>query len=300
MKKNNSYPAKPFVKWAGGKTQLLGEIEKALPRGLSQWRDAVYVEPFVGGGAVLFWILQKYPNISRVVVNDINTDLIYTYLVVRDCVDSLISALRKLENEYLALEPAKREEYYLVQRENYNRGVHGPSVQRAALFIFLNKTCFNGLYRVNSKGEFNVPHGRYAKPKICDVDTLMTDSALLQDVQFLNMDFKVTARYADRNAIFYIDPPYRPLTKTSSFASYTRDGFSDRDQVAVSDFCRQINSKGALFIASNSDPSSADNEDDFFEFLYCGFHIRKVSATRAINSKGIKRGTVSELMITNY
>lgn len=299
-KKNNSYPAKPFVKWAGGKTQLLDEIEKALPQDLSQWENVVYVEPFVGGGAVLFWILQKHPNIRRAVINDKNRSLICTYRVVRDNVDSLINLLRRYENEYLSFEAAARAGYYWGMRELFNSTPRTASIELAARFIFLNKTCFNGLYRVNSKDEFNVPHGRYANPKICDEETLRADSALLQRVTINCVDFARTKDLARPHSIFYIDPPYRPLTKTSSFASYTKEGFDDKDQSMVADFCRQIDSRGALFIASNSDPSSADNEDDFFERLYSRFLIWKVSAARAINSKVSKRGAVSELMITNY
>ena len=298
MKRLNTYPARPFVKWVGGKTQLLDDIKKTLPRDLSRRNEMTYVEPFVGGGAVLFWILQEYPNITRAVINDINAELICTYRVIKYDVENLILELSRLQNEYLPLNEVDRKKYFLAQRERFNER-ETSEVEIAALFIFLNRTCFNGLYRVNSKGKFNVPHGRYANPKICDKETLRADSAVLQRVEILCGDFAQTSKYAHDNVLFYFDPPDRPLTDTSAFTSYAKEGFDDAEQIRLRDFCDLIAKQKSLFVASNSDPLNVDNEDVFFDHLYKMFSIKRVSAARMINSKGNGRGTISEIMISN-
>ncbi len=298
MKRLNTYPARPFVKWVGGKTQLLDDIKKTLPRDLSRRNEMTYVEPFVGGGAVLFWILQEYPNITRAVINDINAELICTYRVIKYDVENLILELSRLQNEYLPLNEVDRKKYFLAQRERFNER-DTSEVEIAALFIFLNRTCFNGLYRVNSKGKFNVPHGRYANPKICDKETLRADSAVLQRVEILCGDFAQTSKYAHDNVLFYFDPPYRPLTDTSAFTSYAKEGFDDAEQIRLRDFCDLIAKQKSLFVASNSDPLNVDNEDVFFDHLYKMFSIKRVSAARMINSKGNGRGAISEIMISN-
>lgn len=298
MRRAKTYPAKPFVKWVGGKTQLLAEIKEALPHDLSQRSGVTYVEPFVGGGAVLFWILQEYPNITRAVINDINKELVCTYRVIKSCVEDLIGALTRLEAEYLVRDERERKEYFLTQRDRFN-SEDKSDVETAALFIFLNRTCFNGLYRVNSKGKFNVPHGRYANPKICDQETLRADSVVLQRVEILCGDFAQTEIYASRDTLYYFDPPYRPLTDTAAFTSYARGGFDDAEQRRLRDFCARIAKQESLFVASNSDPQNVDDEDDFFDYLYEEFSIKRVSAMRMINSKGDGRGSISEIMISN-
>lgn len=298
MKRLDTYQAKPFIKWVGGKTQLLDDIKKSLPHNFSQRDGVTYVEPFVGGGAVLFWILQEYPNITRAIINDINTELICTYRVVKYDVESLIIELTRLQTEYLQLDAVARKKYFLVQRERFN-GDNKTDIETAALFIFLNRTCFNGLYRVNSKGKFNVPHGRYSNPKICDVETLRADSAILQRVEIMCGDFAQTGKYASDNVLYYFDPPYRPLTETSAFTSYSKDGFDDAEQMRLRDFCSQITTRKSLFVASNSDPQNVDNGDDFFDHLYENFSIKRVSAARMINSRGNGRGAISEIMISN-
>lgn len=298
MRRTDTQPARPFVKWAGGKTQLIDDIRRTLPGDLSQRSGLTYVEPFVGGGAVLFWILQEYPNITRAVINDINAELICTYRVIKSEVEKLVAELRRIEDAYLPLGDEERKNFYLSQRERYNAG-NNPDVVTAALFIFLNRTCFNGLYRVNAKGKFNVPHGRYANPRICDEETLRADSAVLQRVEILCGDFAQTGRYADGSALYYLDPPYRPLTATSAFTSYTKEGFDDREQTRLRDFCEQIARHRSLFVASNSDPQNVDHEDKFFDSLYRMFTIKRVSAARMVNSKGSGRGAVSEIMISN-
>lgn len=298
MKRLDTYPARPFIKWVGGKTQLLDDIKNSLPRDLSQRAGMTYVEPFVGGGAVLFWILQEYPNITRAIINDINAKLICTYRVVKYDVENLIIELTRLQAEYLQLDEIARKKYFLAQREHFNEN-DKTDIETAALFIFLNRTCFNGLYRVNSKGKFNVPHGRYSNPKICDEETLRADSAVLQRVEILCGDFAQTDKYAGDNVLYYFDPPYRPITKTSAFTSYSKDGFDDTEQMRLRDFCSKIAKHQSLFVASNSDPLNADNGDNFFDRLYKMFSIRRVSASRMINSRGNGRGAISEIMISN-
>lgn len=298
MRRLDTYPAKPFVKWVGGKTQLLKDIKKSLPHDLSEKKGVTYVEPFVGGGAVLFWILQEFPNITKAVINDINAELICTYQVVKSDVENLIIELSKLQTEYLSLDESARKEYFLYQRNRFNKK-QCSNIETAALFIFLNRTCFNGLYRVNTKGHFNVPHGKYSNPKICDEETLRADSAILQRVEILCGDFSQTGKYAGENVLFYFDPPYRPLTATAAFTSYSKDGFDDIEQLRLRNFCNEIAKHKSLFLASNSDPQNVDNNDFFFEHLYKMFSIKRVSATRMINSKGNGRGAISEIMISN-
>ena len=298
MKRTETNKAKPFIKWVGGKTQLLDDIKKSLPKDLDKRGNLTYIEPFVGGGAVLFWILQEYPNITRAVINDINAELICTYRVIKNDVNTLIAELSRLQAEYLPLSAEDRKDYYLAQRALFNTK-STTDVQTAALFIFLNRTCFNGLYRVNSKGEFNVPHGKYSNPRICDEATLRADAVLLQKVEILCGDFAQTGEYAGQNVLYYFDPPYRPLTETSAFTSYATGGFDDAEQIRLRDFCDEIARNKSMFVASNSDPKNVDSEDRFFDKLYEMFNIKRVSAARMINSKADGRGSISEIMISN-
>lgn len=290
--------AKPFVKWVGGKTQLLEEVKKSLPKNLKSQAGVTFVEPFVGGGAVMFWILQEYPNIERAIINDINAELICTYRVVKQDVLSLVEELERIQSEYVPLDSNSRKEYYIAKRKTFNsRNIS--DIETAALFIFLNRTCFNGLYRVNSKGEFNVPHGKYANPRICDRDNLLAASKVLQKVEILCGDFTQTEQYAGPDTIFYFDPPYKPITETSSFTSYAKDGFNDEDQIRLRDFCIRIAKHNAQFVASNSDPKENNKTDTFFDNIYCQFTIKRVSAARMINSNPDGRGAISEIMISN-
>jgi len=298
MKNERVEIARPFVKWVGGKTQLLDEIQRALPKDFSKMEGVVYVEPFVGGGAVLFWILQNYPNITKAVINDINPELICTYKVIRNQVDDLILKLKQIQSEYIPLPAEDRKNYYLAKRTLFN-SKNIDDVTTAALFIFLNRTCFNGLYRVNSKGEFNVPHGKYANPKICDESNLIAVSKLLQNVEILCGDYSQTLKYAGENTLYYCDPPYKPITETSAFTSYTKEGFSDLDQIKLKEFYESLGQKGAYFIASNSDPSSVNPNETFFDKLYNNFSIKRVSASRMVNSRPEGRGAISEIMISN-
>ncbi len=179
MRIDTKYACKPFLKWVGGKSQLIPYLKQRLPEDFSRWEEAVYVEPFVGGGAMMFWILQSFPNIKSVYINDINSKLMTTYRVVKESPEQLLSVLEKMQEEYVDLREDGRRDYYLHKRELFNAQFLG-DIDTASLLIFLNRTCFNGLYRENSKGEYNVPHGRYKNPTICDRQTIMADSALLQ------------------------------------------------------------------------------------------------------------------------
>ena len=290
--------AHPFIKWVGGKTQLLDEVRKSLPRDFASRQHITYVEPFVGGGAVMFWILQAYPNIEHAVINDINQELICTYRVIKEDVDSLIAKLNEIQGEYLPLDAEGRKDYFMAKRAQFNTRAISP-IDTAALFIFLNRTCFNGLYRVNSKGEFNVPHGKYANPRICDAENLRACSAVLQKVEILCGDFSDTGRYAGPDTLFYFDPPYKPITETSSFTSYAKGGFDDSEQIRLRDFCEQISREKSIFVASNSDPKDVNPKENFFDTIYDHFIIKRVSAARMINSDASGRGAVSELMISN-
>ena len=290
--------ARPFIKWVGGKTQLLDEVRKSLPRAFAINQHITYIEPFVGGGAVMFWILQAYPNIERAVINDINPELICTYRVIKNNVEDLITELSSIQYEYIPKDAEARKTYFMEKRAAFNKKQNS-LIETAALFIFLNRTCFNGLYRVNSKGEFNVPHGKYASPRICDANNLRACSKVLQRVEILCGDFEKTGCYAGPNTLFYFDPPYKPITETSSFTSYSKEGFDDKEQLRLRDFCDLISKKKSLFVASNSDPKEVNPKENFFDTIYKDFVIKRVSASRMINSDASGRGAISELMISN-
>lgn len=298
MTKDNSTHAKPFVKWAGGKTQLLSEVQKSLPLDFGNRSNITYIEPFVGGGAVLFWALQEYPGIKRAIINDINPELICTYRIIKENVEELISELTTIQNEYLPKDAENRKQYFLGKRALYN-SKQISLITTAALFIFLNRTCFNGLYRVNSKGDFNVPHGKYANPRICDEDNLRAVSALLQKVDIFCGDFSQMEQYAGPNTLYYLDPPYKPISETSSFTSYSKDGFNDTEQIRLRDFCNNITQNKAMFVASNSDPKQEGSKGNFFDIIYQKFIIKRVSATRMINSNPTGRSLIHELLISN-
>ena len=291
--------AKPFLKWAGGKTQLISEIEKALPFQFNNSKFT-YIEPFVGSGAILFWILNNFPNMEKAVINDINADLINTYKTIASKPKELISVLEILQNEYHSLDSKETEkkEYYYEKRELYNTRNTEKSTQ-AALFIFLNRTCFNGLYRVNKNNGYNVPMGSYKKPTICDIENILAVSKALQRVEILCGDYQKTLDSVNQNSIFYFDPPYKPLNATSSFNSYAKDEFNDFEQIRLRDFCTKLDMMGHQWILSNSDVKGKDMNDNFFDDLYSQFNINRVDAKRSINANPDKRGKLTELLITN-
>lgn len=292
--------AKPFVKWVGGKSQLLEQLDSHLPVDFENWQDVTYIEPFVGGGAMLFYMLQHYQNINRAIINDVNQDLIMCYQTVRDCPNELIESLLDIQNAYLSLQTEEdRKNYFLLIRDRYNEK-NLDSIENTTYFFFLNRTCFNGLYRVNKKGLFNVPFGKYSNPTICDADTILADSELLKRVEILTGDFESTFPYAIGNTLFYFDPPYRPLSETSSFTDYSKDSFNDDAQIRLKKFCDRINDGGFKFLLSNSDCKLEKEEESFFDDLFEAYHIDRVWATRNINSNPLKRGKLTEILVRNY
>ena len=295
IKKN----AKPFLKWAGGKTQLISEIEKNLPHNVID-KAFSYIEPFAGSGAVLFWMLHEFAQLEKAVINDINEDLINTYQTIKSRPKELVSILEILQGEYHSFEnfADKKKAYYYHQRALFNNRQQSQT-EHSALFIFLNRTCFNGLYRVNRSNEFNVPMGSYKKPAICDQSNIMAVSEALQKVELLCGDFEQTVPYASSNTLFYFDPPYKPLSATSSFNAYAKDAFDDNEQIRLKNFCKRLDALGHSWILSNSDVKREKSEDNFFDDLYADYHIHRVDAKRSINANPEKRGLLKELLITN-
>lgn len=293
---------KPFVKWAGGKGSLISQIKNFYPLELKNGKINKYVEPFVGGGAVLINILQEY-DVEKAYAFDINIDLINCYNVIKTNVEELIELLNKKQKEFLSLENDDRQRYFYDVRKEYNSyriSENEINVKRASEFIFLNRTCFNGLYRVNKKGEFNVPFGKYKSPTICDSKNLRNLSKLIENVVFKYGDYKKTEEYIDENTFVYFDPPYRPLSVTSGFTSYTKEDFNDENQKELAKYFNELDVKSAKLMLSNSNPKNTNENDDFFENIYKGFNINEVSAKRMINANAKGRGEISELLITNY
>ncbi|MEM6533656.1 MAG: DNA adenine methylase [Myxococcota bacterium] len=262
---------KPFLKWAGGKGKLLPEITKRFPKAYRR-----YHEPFVGGAAVFFGLGPDTASLS-----DINDELVNAYRAIRDDVDSVIEELRAHE--------ATEEHFYAVRGQEREGMAPAESTART---IFLNRTCFNGLYRVNRKGQFNVPFGRYANPKICDADNLRAVSAALQGVEIEHRSAFEIVKRAHKGDLVYFDPPYDPVSKTASFTSYTRHGFGDSEQEKLAQVCRDLDRKGVHFVLSNSDT-------EFIRSLYQGFRIEQVYVRRPINSRADRRGPVAEVLVSN-
>ncbi len=292
--------AKPFIKWVGGKTQLIEQLEALLPADFSERENVTYIEPFVGGGAMLFYMLQKYPNIKSAVINDINPDLTLCYQVVRDNPSELIKSLDNIQSEYYALKTEEeRKDYFLQQRRSFNTK-NLNAIENCTLFFFLNRTCFNGLYRVNKSGEFNVPFGKYTMPTICDKATIYADSEILQKVEIMTGDFEETFNKINGNTFFYFDPPYRPLSNTSSFKDYAKEDFNDDSQIRLKKFCDKLNTVGVDFMLSNSDCLGKNGKDRFFDNLFVDYRIERVFASRNINSIASRRGKLTEIVVNNY
>ena len=292
---------KPFLKWAGGKGQLLPEIEKYYPFG--DRRIKKYAEPFVGGGAVLFDILSKY-NLEEVYISDINAELINTYRIIREDVDGIVSLLQMMHNVFIPMDTEDRKKFYMAKRERFNvlksENQGSVNIEKAALMVFLNKTCFNGLFRVNKKGLFNVPMGSYKNPMICDEENLRAVSEKLQNVKIVCGDYRESADFIGADTFVYFDPPYRPITETASFTAYTENCFNDEEQIALAKFADDMHRKGAKVVISNSDPKNTNIDDDFFESIYSFYKIKRVEATRMINCNSEARGKIGELLISNF
>ncbi|NKQ37223.1 MAG: DNA adenine methylase [Chloroflexi bacterium] len=300
-------PARPFLKWAGGKGRLLSQIEEYLPPALSESRIRRYVEPFVGGGALFFYLRQKY-DLTDYYLFDRNPELILVYRVVRDDVEALLACLQEMEADYLPLAEDGRKAFYYQIRQQFNEqraaidfseGQPGWA-KRAAQLIFMNRTGYNGLFRVNSKGAFNVPFGRYKNPAICRTDNLRAASQALQGVHIEQGEFTACEPFVDERTFVYFDPPYRPLSATAHFTAYAKEPFGDVEQLELARFYGRLHQTGAYLMLSNADPRNTNPDDTFFEDAYYGFRVERIQASRAINSRAGKRGPISELLIMNY
>lgn len=300
IKRNTAGKIHPFVKWAGGKGQLLDVLKSNLPDGMGT-KITKYAEPFVGGGALLFSLLNEY-SLEEVYISDNNRELINTFIVIKENCGDLLNQLKFFQEEYEKLDVNIKAMYYYEQRNKYNEIILSESTKiiKAALFIFLNKTCFNGLYRVNKSGIFNVPAGKYKNPLICDEKNLISISERLKNVIIRSCDYQEVESFADEKTFIYFDPPYRPLNNTSTFTSYTQKQFNNNDHIELAKFYKKLSDKGIKALLSNSDPHNTNYEDDFFDDLYAEFNIQRITAVRAINSKAEKRGVVTELLIKNY
>ncbi len=306
--KQNKNLAKPFLKWVGGKTQLLGQLQQFYPPELKAGKIDKYFELFVGGGAVFFDIIQRFP-IKTAFIADINQDLILAYKVIRDRPQNLIEILSKLQEGYLSSNLEERANIFYQVRGNYNQqridfdnqNLSQESIKRVALIIFLNKTCFNGLYRTNKEGDFNVPMGRYKNPTICNSDNILKVSHVLQKATILSGNYDIYNQFIDDKSFIYLDPPYRPISQTSSFTAYAKSGFNDASQIKLSQYYKYLDEEcQAKVMLSNSDPQNTDSQDVFFDNLYSQYNIHRVTASRMVNSKAMNRGKITELLITNY
>lgn len=299
--------ARPFLKWAGGKRQLLSQIDGFFPQALKNGKLNRYVEPFVGSGAVFFHVVQNYP-VKDLFIADINPELILAYRTIQQAVEALIAELMQIEAHYLPLPESQRKTFYYKQRALYNKNKPAIDyntfqeawIERTAQLIFFNRTCYNGLFRVNSRGEYNVPFGRYKNPVICNGPNLRAASALLQQARIHYGHYSACADVVDESTLVYFDPPYRPISATANFTAYSPHSFDDDQQLELAEFFRQLDSQGAHLLLSNSDPKNTDPKDDFLEEAYQGFRIERVQARRRINRSAEKRGLINELLILNY
>lgn len=274
---------KPFLKWVGGKGQLLDQLLPLFPNP----NEGAYFEPFFGGGATFFALAPVTGQI-----NDINKSLMSAYINIRDNVNEVIDQLKELESRYLSLSADRRQVFFYERRSEYNQEYHA-SVRKTALLIFLNKTCFNGLYRENRKGEFNVPHGRNTNPTICNTVALRAVSNALRYVKITNGSFEDAVKDAKEGDFVYFDPPYHPLNSTSSFTSYSVNDFNENDQRKLKAVFDDLTRRGVKVALSNSDST-------FINDLYKEYRIEKVLAGRSINSIGSKRGKITEVLVLNY
>jgi len=301
-------PARPFLKWAGGKSQLIEQFTPHFPPGLTDGVITTYVEPFLGAGAVYLHLAQRF-RFAHAYLLDRNEDLVLTWRTVKSSVTPLVRMLGDMHAEFRARREAGREKYFYEVRERHNaaagtvgwKGVSDSAVERAAQVVFLNKTCYNGLFRTNARGQFNAPYGRYRDPAILDEENLRRVSKLLQSATITCADFSACERHIDRNTFVYFDPPYRPLNRTSSFTSYSYGSFTDDDQRRLAGFfARVARTAGAGVMPSNSAPMASEPPDRFFEDPYRGYAIHRVYAGRSINSNASRRGRISAIVVRNY
>lgn len=270
----------PFLKWVGGKRQIISSILELLPSAID---SATYIEPFIGAGALFFYLQPR-----KAIINDFNHDLINVYRVIKEKPDELIEDLKKHRNE--------PDYFYKIRGMDRKKHFgHLTVVEKASRLIYLNKTCFNGLYRVNRAGEFNVPYGRYKKPNIVNETAIRAASQYLNanQIELENADFEVVLKKADKNSFFYLDPPYHPLSFSSNFTGYISGGWGKDDQYRLKSACDDLDHRGIKFLLSNSSA-------DFILDIYKEYKITTVKAIRAINSSGDKRGEIDEVLIRNY
>jgi DNA adenine methylase len=300
--------ARPFLKWAGGKTQLLLELEKRLPSNiLDEGVISRYVEPFLGGGALFFYLKARY-TVEESFLLDANPELVMAYRVVQKDHRDLVRILTEMETHHLAMSEKERKSNYYQIRDCYNE--EGPAidyqnyssdwVKRTAFLIFLNKTGYNGLFRLNKRGKYNVPFGRYHNPTICDEANLQLVHEALQKTELLCADFTLAGEFIEKKTLVYMDPPYRPLNRTSYFTDYSATGFNEEDQNRLAQFYQDMDQRGSHLLLSNSDPKNEDPTDEFFDKLYQDYHIERVAAKRNINSDKGGRGIINELIVRNY
>lgn len=291
---------KPFIKWAGGKNSLLGEIKKRLPDYVHS-QDFCLVEPFVGGGAVSLWALSDLPHLKQLIINDYNADLTNVYQVIKNKPDDLIKYIENMQNHYDKLTDIESKKPYFYHKRDIFNQRNGNDVEQAGLFIFLNKSAFNGLYRVNKNNQFNVPIGSYKKPTFIDKDNILTISKKLQNTKILTGDFELVLNHLPNNfpCIFYLDPPYRPISDTASFTSYSDNGFDDNEQKRLANFCKKIDEMGHYFLLSNSDPKNTNSSDNFFDELYQDFKIERIQANRTISASSVGRKKINEIIVSN-
>lgn len=299
--------AKPFIKWAGGKGQLISQLRNLYPRELELGLIKRYVEPFLGGGSIFFDVVQNY-KIQNAKLFDINPELILLYKVVQNDVEKLIEFLKEYSKRFLKLSNENKKNFFYEFRSNYNNQRFNINynnysemwISRAAQTIFLNKTCFNGLFRVNSKGQFNVPYGESKNPSFFNEENLKSVSKILEIADIYWEDYSKISPYITKDTFVYFDPPYRPISITSSFKSYSVNDFDDVHQTELANLYRKLSKKGAKLMLSNSDPKNINSKDFFFDNLYSDFNIHSVKANRMINSNAAKRGFINEILITNY
>lgn len=300
--------AKPFLKWAGGKKQLLPEIEKRLPSKIKKTkRIDTYFEPFIGGGALFFYLMSNY-KVKKAFISDINPELILVYNVIKNNPIELIDNLKLFNDIYKKNNESENKTYFYKVRSDFNSTLKNfdfdfyseKHILRAAQTIFLNKTCFNGLFRVNKKGEFNVPFANPKNPLICDEDNIIAVSSILNRTTIKCDNYYCFDKLIKNNSFVYLDPPYRPLNNSSSFNGYSKFGFTDENQIKLAGYYKKLSSKGSYVLLSNSDPKNTDENDDFFDELYDGFTIERVMAKRSINSDKNKRGFLTEILVRNY
>lgn len=276
---------KPFLKWAGGKSQLLAQLEELLPENFNN-----YIEPMVGGGAVFFHLYNS-KRIAGAILVDINRELISCYEVIKNDVENLIAMLKNLKKKY---ESKPKETYYGIRKWDRRKDYKDRTkVEKVARTIFLNKTCYNGLYRVNKKGQFNTPMGKYKNPRICDEDNLRKVNSALRKVNLVCDDFEKTVQLAKPGDFIYFDPPYYPISETAYFTSYSKEDFGKEEQIRLKEVFSNLSDKSCKVMLSNSDTS-------FIKKLYSDFNIHKVHAKRHINSNSDGRGKISEIVVTNY